>query len=90
MKHVDRTTRQRGEHCGETRQLLAAAKTARRDANDTGHWAYHLAQKPALFNGVIRTYQPKAEDGVTLPSESQRVQHTVPDLLADFRGQWAD
>lgn len=66
-------------------QLLAAAKTARKDANDQVTGAYHLAQKPALFNGVIRTYQPKAEDGVTLPSESQRVQHTVPDLLADFR-----
>jgi len=42
---------------------------------------HHGLQKPALFNGVNRVYQPKDEDGETLPPESTLVQRTVPDEL---------
>lgn len=66
-------------------QLLAAAKTVRAEANKGVTEAYHLAQKPALFNGQNRTYQPKDDDGATLPSESQRVQQTVPSVIDNFR-----
>jgi len=66
-------------------QLLAIAKQRRKDANDAVTAAYHLAQKPALFNGMIKTYQPRDEDGVQLPSESQKVQQTVPNLYAAVR-----
>lgn len=37
--------------------------------------------KPELFNGFSKTYQDKDEDGEKLPSESKRVQFTVPEVL---------
>lgn len=38
-------------------------------------------QKPALFNGFAKAYQPKDADGETLPPESQRVQFTTDMVL---------
>lgn len=66
-------------------QLLAVAKQRSKDANDAATTAYHLVQKPALFNGMTKTYQPRDEEGVQLPSESQKVQQTVPSLYAMVR-----
>ena len=42
---------------------------------------HHQLQKSALFTGLSRVYQPKDEDGDTLPAENTRVQLTVPDQL---------
>lgn len=39
------------------------------------------AQKPDLFNGFQKSYQPLAEDGEKLPAESKRVQYTSTDVL---------
>lgn len=38
-------------------------------------------QKPALFNGFAKSYQPKDDDGESLPAERQRVQFVVDDVL---------
>lgn len=44
--------------------------------------AIHKAnQKPELFNGFSKTYQPKDEEGETLPPEGKRVQLTTMDTL---------
>lgn len=42
-------------------------------------------QKPALLSGLTRTYKPRAEDGDPLPPESQLVQRTVTDALAEIK-----
>lgn len=40
-------------------------------------------QKPALFTGIYRTYEPLAEDGDKFPSETTQVQVNVEDQLKD-------
>jgi hypothetical protein len=43
---------------------------------------YKAVQKPDLFNGFAKTYQPKDDDdGEKLPPERKRVQLTVSDVL---------
>lgn len=44
---------------------------------------HKVLQKPALFNGLSKTYQPKDEDGEQLPAEKQRVQFVVDDVLRE-------
>lgn len=58
-------------------QLLAVAKTRRKNANDDVNGAYHIIQKHGLFNGMSRTYEPEEDGGIRLPDESQKVQTTV-------------
>jgi hypothetical protein len=45
---------------------------------------YQLAQKSALFQGLTRTFAPKAEEGYVYPSENQMVQMTVSKAIAAF------
>lgn len=47
-------------------------------------------QKAELFNGVARTYQPKTEDGETLPPERKHVQFNVKDILGSLRLSQSD
>lgn len=63
-------------------QIIAVEKTAKADATRAITDIYHLVQKPELFAGVARTYEPLAEDGVRLPSEAVRVKYRADDLLA--------
>ena len=66
-------------------QLLAVAKTRRRDADGNVNGAYHIIQKHQLFVGMTRTYQPKDDAGLRLPEESQLVQANVADQLSTLR-----
>lgn len=66
-------------------QIIAIEKSAKTAASQALTSAYHAAQKPALFQGISKTYRPKDEDGDMLPPESQRVQVTVQRVLADTR-----
>src|SRR3954454_16715354 len=43
--------------------------------------AHHALQKPALLAGISRTYQPKDEEGETLPPESTKVQVKAEEML---------
>lgn len=38
-------------------------------------------QKSELFNGLIRTYQPKDDDGEVLPPENKKIQYDVETIL---------
>lgn len=70
-------------------QLIAIEKTAKAEANSAIDRTYKLVQKPDLFAGIARTYEPIAEDGQTLPSESTKVQYRADDILAnDLRTAW--
>lgn len=62
-------------------QIVAVEKglKARTDTAVTG--IYHNLQKPQLFAGFFKTYQPKDEEGDKLPPERQLVQRNVEGLL---------
>jgi hypothetical protein len=40
-----------------------------------------LIQKGGLFNGLVKKYEKKDEEGEDLPSEKQKVQYTVDEVL---------
>ncbi len=66
-------------------QVVAIEKGAKVNGEKALTLAYHQAQKPGPWNGVTRTYQPKDEDGDTLPPESTRVQFKGEALLGKVR-----
>lgn len=50
-------------------------------------------QKPDLFNGFVRNYEKKEEEGEDLPSEKKRVQYTVDEVLRSVERlstEWMD
>lgn len=58
-------------------QIIAIERGAQKASGDILTAAYHKIQKPDLFNGLSRTYQPRADDGDQLPSESTKmIEHT--------------
>lgn len=65
-------------------QVLAVEKGAKSSTESDITKAYHLVQKPEIFSGLVRTYEPKDEDGERLPGESQNVIATVPDMVSTF------
>jgi len=67
-------------------QLVALEKGSKtRHCSETSA-IYKLIQKPALFNGLTKTYASVLEgDSESLPPETQRVQQRVPDVLKKLR-----
>jgi hypothetical protein len=70
-------------------QVLAAEKSAKTHAEKETTALYHTLEKPALFEGFSRTYQPNREDGEKFPSETQVVQQRVDDVFAGIRRNMA-
>lgn len=66
-------------------QLLALAQGQKQRAQQHLTKFYQQVQKPDPFTGVIKTYQPKDEEGEQLPGESLRVQQNAYTLLGDLR-----
>lgn len=62
-------------------QILAIEKTAKSEGDKTLTAAYQEVQKTPLLSGISRTYQPRDDDGDTLPPESELVQRNVEDIL---------
>lgn len=70
-------------------QIIAIEKGAKAEANAAITGIYHTVQKPELFAGTARTYEPLAEDGVRLPSESTKIKFLADGLLAaDLAPAW--
>jgi hypothetical protein len=70
---------------------IVALTQGRKSRNATTITAiYHKAQKAALFSGLVRTYQPKDDDGETQPSESHKVQEVAADLIESFQDSMQD
>lgn len=63
-------------------QIIAVEKGVKANADTVLNSAYHQAQKPDLFAGRSRTYQPLEDGGHVLPAESQRVTAHVPLLVS--------
>ncbi len=51
---------------------------------------YKTFQKPALFNGLARTYSKKDDDGEDYPDESKRVQFQTGALLQEISDQMTE
>lgn len=64
-------------------QMVAVRKGLRARTEAAVTKIYHDFQKPALFAGMVRTYQPKDEEGERFPSERTMVQKTVEGALGD-------
>jgi len=69
-------------------QIIAVAKTVKADTNKIITDAHHVMMKGPLLAGLTRVYQPRIDDGETLPGEASRVQVRVPDVLADVKAAW--
>ena len=70
-------------------QIVAIEKSAKSDANGAITAIYHRVQKPDMFAGIARTYEPLLEDGERLPAESTRVMLNAEELLKTaLRDAW--
>jgi hypothetical protein len=67
--------------------VIAREKTQKTETSNAITNAYHLIQKPALFNGLSKTYLPKDAEGETLPSDLQRIQVHAPSLIKGVESQ---
>ena len=70
-------------------QVIAIEKGAKSATESEITDCYHLAQRPEVFNGLIRIYEPKDEEGETLPPEQQKITMTAPDLTKLFSSSLA-
>lgn len=71
-------------------EIIAVTAGKKGEAEKAVTEAYHLIQKPELFDGIAKTYRPIQEDGEQLPSESKRPQQTTRDLLAQACNKWRE
>lgn len=62
-------------------QIIAMEKTLKSAIDGQITAVYHEAQKPALFQGLVKTYEPLDEEGLVYPGESQKVLYNGNDLL---------
>lgn len=66
-------------------QIIAIEKGVKSRVHSNISEFYKLIQKPALFEGVIRTYLPKDDDGEKLPPEKKLVNYRAKDVLSALR-----
>lgn len=64
-------------------QVLAIESNKKKHHHESISQLHHATQKEALMNGFHRIYEPKDEDGETLPPESQKVQFKYQDVIAE-------
>jgi len=69
-------------------QAVAVDKGVKNQTKSAIEQAYHVCQKPALFDGFDKKYTPKAEDGDVYPPQSQRVQNGADELIRQARKAW--
>ncbi len=62
-------------------QIIAIANGKKSHAASELTKLYHLLQKPALLDGISRTYQPKDEEGERLPAEKKNPQLSVSSAI---------
>lgn len=71
-------------------QIIAIEKGAKSRANQHITNAYKLIQKPELFFGITKTYDPKLEDGEKFPDEKKNVQVKAHQLLNEAITEWTN
>lgn len=66
-------------------QLIAVEKTIKATEETAVNKAYHSIQKPELFTGLNKTYQPKDEEGFQHPPESKKVLANAATLVTEVQ-----
>ena len=69
-------------------QVIAISQSKKSQAKSDMEKAYHVLQKPELFQGLERQYKPKEDDGETLPAESKKVQLRAKKVIQSIRSSW--
>lgn len=70
---------------GKLNQAIAVLSGLKNQVDKDKTSIYHRVQKPELFEGLSRRYEPMAEDGETLPPEYKKPQQSVSECVEDFR-----
>lgn len=65
-------------------QVVAVEKSVKSKVNSDGSALHKLTQKPELFSGFDRRYQPLNDDGERFPPESQRVQYKAEEVAREI------
>jgi hypothetical protein len=66
-------------------QVIAIEKGVKARAHSVISDLFKVLQKPDLFNGAVRSYQKKDDDGEDLPGEKKHVQFRVQDVIGTVR-----
>jgi len=64
-------------------QVIAVEQGMKAKGNALKSEFYKVAQKPVLFYGLVKKYQPKAEGGEKFPDEKAKVQYTAKGLVGN-------
>jgi hypothetical protein len=73
--------KQENFNMGKLNQVIAIEKGVKSRVQSEVTDLYKIAQKPDLFNGFVKSYTKRDEDGEDLPSERKKVQFKVADVL---------
>lgn len=65
-------------------QVVAVEKTIKSKVNSEGGALNKASQRPELFNGLSRTYEPIFDEGEKLPAEYSRVQMRATEVLSEM------
>ncbi len=71
-------------------QILAIEKAIKQTSQKKLTEVYHTNQKPGLFAGISRTYQPDVDGAEQLPSEFTKVQVTAEVVLNNVKAAITD
>src|SRR5574341_2666938 len=74
-------------------QVIAIEKAVKSAANKAIDVIHKAAQKPALFDGFVKTYRPSQEDdpeGRTTPPQRQNVQVVAASAMREIARLWID
>lgn len=64
-------------------QVVALVKGKKTEVSTVQTEAYHLYQKPDMFAGFKKTYEPKDEEGDSYPGDEKRLQLRALEVLDD-------
>lgn len=73
-----------GERATLLNQVIAVRNGVRNDTQRHKTELYHLVQRSGLFDGQVRTYQPRDDEGFVYPSESVEVQAKCEQVMTSF------
>ena len=66
-------------------QIIAIEKGVKARSHSVLSDLYKVVQKPALFEGMVRTFTPKNDEGDRYPTERKPVQARISDVLEHLR-----
>lgn len=75
---------------GKLCQVVAVEKDVKSRALGAATRVNNNFQRPALFNGFVKSYTPREEDGETFPNDRKLVQFKVEDCLKDVADHLTD